>query len=131
AAEDVELWLGPQGDLLVSATTTSVGPGYHIFLCDVLHKLGEQFEIRWEDSGEEFLDETGYFHSGNRDEPVGEMLAWLRALASSFLDGTLENDGHSAILLCMPLDSGFQWDAAAITRSEEHTSELQSQSNLV
>src|SRR5690349_15037902 len=43
AAEDMEISFIGDGELTASANTSSAGPGYHIFLCDMLHRLGERF----------------------------------------------------------------------------------------
>lgn len=114
AAEDLEISFIGQGQLTVSANTSSAGPGYHIFVCDMLHKLGDRFRLQWEEQNEEYQDETGYFHSGDRDLVFAEMTNWLQTLASWFFDGTLKDKVHPT-RLAMSLDTGFTWDARAIT----------------
>ena len=114
AAEDLEISFVGDGQLTASANTSSVGPGYHIFVCDMLHKLGDRVRLQWEEPNEEYQDETGYFHSGDSQHVFAEMSKWIKTIASWFFDGTLKDKDH-AIRLAMPLDVGFTWDAAAIT----------------
>jgi hypothetical protein len=113
AAEDLEISFIEDGQLTVSANTSSAGPGYHTFVCDMLHKLGDRFRLQWEEPNEEYQDETGYFHSGDSQHLFAQMSTWIKTIASCFFDGTLK-DQH-AIRLAMPLDVGFTWEAAAIT----------------
>jgi hypothetical protein len=114
AAEDLEISLIGDGQLTASANTSSAGPGYHIFVCDMLHKLGDRFRLQWEEPTEEYQDETGYFHSGDRDHVFAEMTKWLQTLAGWFFDGTLKDKVHPT-RLAMSLDTGFTWNARAIT----------------
>lgn len=114
AAEDLEVSFIGDGQLTVSANTSSAGPGYHIFVCDMLHRLGDRFRLQWEEQNEEYQDETGYFHSGDRDHVFAEMTKWLQTLASLFFDGTL-TDKEDPTRLAMALDTGFTWNARAIT----------------
>ncbi len=43
AAEEVAIVAAGQGRVVVSANTSMVGPGYHRYLCDLLHSLGDAF----------------------------------------------------------------------------------------
>jgi hypothetical protein len=114
AAEDLEISFIEDGQLTVSANTSSAGPGYHIFVCDMLHKLGERFRLQWDEPNEEYQDEAGYFHSGDSQKLFAEMSTWIKTIAGWFFDGTLKDKQH-AIRLAMPLDVGFTWEATAIT----------------
>jgi hypothetical protein len=80
----------------------------------MLHKLGDHFRLQWEEPNEEYQDETGYFHSGDRDHVFAEMTKWLQTLAGWFFDGTLKDKVNPA-RLAMSLDTGFTWSARAIT----------------
>lgn len=113
AAEDLEISFAGEGQLTASANTSSAGPGYHMFVCGMLHKLSDRFRLQWEEPNEEYQDETGYFHSGDSQQLFAEMSTWIKTIAGWFFDGTLK-DKH-AIRLAMPLDVGFTWEAAAIT----------------
>src|SRR5438105_3870067 len=50
--EEVDFLVPQPGRLKVSAKTSTLGPGYHIFLCDLLHKLGEEHGVTWDPAGE-------------------------------------------------------------------------------
>ncbi len=113
AAEDLELSVTGPNEFTASANTSTVGPGYHIFVCDMLHKLGKHFNAVWEDPSDDFVDEAGYFHSGNQDQVFAEMSTWLKAVAGAFFDGTLTD--HHSIRLAMPVDAGFEADERAVT----------------
>lgn len=114
AAEDVEITFIDSVHVTANANTSTVGPGFHIYLCDMLHKIGEKFNLNWEKPTDDYCDETGYFHSGDRQQVYREMKAWLKGLASMFFDGTLKDDGN-VVRVSMPLDVGFDWNARAIT----------------
>jgi hypothetical protein len=83
AAPDVQLVVPESGTLVVSAKTSTAGPGYHIYLCNLLRQLGADLDLTWDaveedDSG----DETGYFHSGDPEGVVAAMLRWLQSMAA-------------------------------------------------
>lgn len=88
-AEDVEIAVPGPGRVSISAKTSTVGPGYHAFLCDLLHRLGGDLDVAWEAPDEESGtgDETGYFHTGDRGALEGEFLRWLRGVARLVADG--------------------------------------------
>src|SRR4051794_32289169 len=44
-AEEVEFSVPAPLQCVVSAKTSTVGPGYHIFLCDLVHAFGTQFNV--------------------------------------------------------------------------------------
>jgi hypothetical protein len=67
-AEEVELSLIDPEHLVVSASTSAAGPGYHIFLVSLLKDFAHDFQTSWQRSdGEsrEYDDETGYFFTGD------------------------------------------------------------------
>lgn len=81
-AEDVELIAADTGRIALTANTSTLGPGYHIFLCELVEKLGRQFEIDWDEVAEgKSKDDTGYFFHHDPEAVRREMLRWLRALA--------------------------------------------------
>jgi hypothetical protein len=88
--EDVDFLVTQPGRLTVSAKTSTLGPGYHIFLCDLLHKLGEEQGITWDPAGEDASDdETGYFHTGDRaavEEAMLKHLLTVAAVTREFMD---------------------------------------------
>src|SRR6476660_1066141 len=56
-AEDVEFRAPEPGVCIVSAKTSTAGPGYHIFLCDLLRDLGAHFHVTWDEPDDD--GETG------------------------------------------------------------------------
>jgi hypothetical protein len=91
------------GNLICSAKTNSVGPGYHAYLVELLEKIGTELLITWKwnlEEGEEyFLDETDYYHHRDFKQLQLEMLKWLKAVAKSFTD---EADNEQC-MFTMPL----------------------------
>lgn len=115
AAEELELSLVDGSHLTASASTSSAGPGYHIFVCEMLHALGRKFQASWAEFGEEseeYFDEGEYFFTGDQRRVFDHMTAWLGALAGSFFDGTL---AETATALCMDTSLRFASDQLAIT----------------
>ena len=116
-AEEMELSLTAADQLVVSAGTSSVGPGYHIFLVSLLKELAHDFQASWqqpEDESGEYGDDTGYFFSGDEQQVFAHMTAWLESLAKLFFDGRL--DPHdTGIALSMSPIAHFESDQLAIT----------------
>jgi hypothetical protein len=83
-AEDVEIAVPEPGRVVVSAKTSTVGPGYHAFLCDLMHRLGDAMDIGWDGPVPE--DEAGYFHTGDRRGLEEEFLGWLRGVVTVAVD---------------------------------------------
>ncbi len=83
AAEPVKIWLSHEQIVNISAPTISAGPGYHLFLCDLLTALGEKFGISWEpDTDEEDLRDkhNPVFFSQDREQAYKEMFHWLNMM---------------------------------------------------
>jgi hypothetical protein len=120
-AEDVEISVAGPRELAVSAKTSSVGPGYHIYLCQTLRQLGERLELRWEPRDEAGAtgDPTGYFHECllkggvdvRRDALDREMLAWIGDVAAR----VLHMPAGSRVALSMPSDHVFDADGQVLT----------------
>ena len=109
SAEDVELAVPEAGVCVVSAKTSTAGPGYHIFLCDLLNALGTQFHIEWdgpEEGEEDAGDETGYFYTHDADAVRTEMLRWLSALARVVVENCQDED-VGIRMVSMPLDCSY------------------------
>jgi len=116
-AEDVELSLIDPEHVVVSASTSAVGPGYHIFLVSLLKDLAHDFQTSWqrsEDESREYDDETGYFFTGDEQQVFAHMTRWLQSLAKVFFDGRLDPDSTGVILSMSP-DTHFESDELAIT----------------
>jgi hypothetical protein len=82
AADPVELSFVERGTVIVTATTSTAGAGYHIFVCDLLQRMGEETGLAWHEANDDTcLDDTGYFHSGDRTAPARKMAEWVATLA--------------------------------------------------
>ena len=116
-AEAVELSFRGPDQLVVSASTSGVGPGYHIFLVSLLKDFAREFETSWqrsEDGSGEYDDETGYFFSGDEQQVFAHMTRWLQSLAELFFDGRL-NPTDTGIALSMSPNAHFESDQLAVT----------------
>lgn len=108
AAQDVEIAIDGASRLTVDANTSTAGPGFHIFLCEALHRLGQDLSIKWMPQTEEYLDETGYFYSGNRSEVFQQMCDWIEGIANLFFDGSLDPGANAKI--AMPMHIQYSWE---------------------
>jgi hypothetical protein len=117
AAEDLELsFVGPS-QLVASANTTTVGPGYHVFVTSVLKDLAHEFHAQWErpvEGSEDYGDETEFFFTGDEKKLNAEMTAWLAAVAGTFFDGSLDSEDNG-IALCLPMNPQFEFEQPALT----------------
>lgn len=114
-SEQIRLSLTGNNALIVSAKTSTTGPGYHRYLCGQLRALGEAFKLTWDppDSKAGTGDETGFFHGGDPGEVDREMLAWLRGLGERVLE--LVRDGYNAIGVSMPEDCPYKEEGAVLS----------------
>jgi hypothetical protein len=91
------------GNLICSAKTNSVGPGYHAYLVELVEKIGTELQIQWiwhlEEGEEYYLDETDYYSHRDFKQLQFEMLKWLKALAKSFT----EEGENEQCMFTMPL----------------------------
>ncbi len=115
SAEDVEIAVPEPGRLVVSAKTLTVGPGYHAFLCDLLHRLGDAMAIDWERAADEpgSGDETGYFHTGDRQALEDEFLRWLRGVVTIIADGREEN--YQWLMISMAIGHHYHHHGPLVT----------------
>jgi hypothetical protein len=106
-AEPMMLSNCEDGALLLAAATSSAGPGYHIFICDLIRKMGQVHGLEWiTDDEVEFYDETGYFETGDKQRLYDEFATWIGALTARVQE--LSRDG-AKFHLAMPFD-GHQFD---------------------
>lgn len=114
AAEALEISQHDEGQIVASAKTSTVGPGYHTYLCSVLKELGEWAGVTWDphDPEEGTGDETGYFDTGDRAELEREMLQWLKTLSSMVVENGAQADG---MLICMPMGTSYPHETGCIT----------------
>lgn len=85
AAETLRLHETADG-LVASATTSTVGPGYHAWICDVLGALGADIGVTWLPADDDGGDETGYFDHRDRTELERQFGDWLRTVAKMVLE---------------------------------------------
>jgi hypothetical protein len=115
-AEDVEISVPDAGLCLVSAKTSTAGPGYHIFLCELLHELGAAFQIEWDTPAEEIeADETGYFFRRDAGAVRAEMLRWLSAVSGIVLENCPEGGDEGVRMVSMPLDRSYPDQEGIVT----------------
>ncbi|MBN2583233.1 MAG: hypothetical protein JXL80_09200 [Planctomycetes bacterium] len=97
-AEPVEFLWQPDQTIEVSAKTSTVGPGYHAHVVDLLNRVGSELSLRW-DWAEEGADETGFANSDNFDALQREMATFLKALGDVPLEQS--GKGHTNLMLNM------------------------------
>ncbi len=107
-AEELEFCVPEAGHLIASAKTSTAGPGYHIFVCDLLHELGRHFGLTWHDPDPEqgTGDETGYFFDRDPQAVRQEMLRWLGALAHIVTNEEFARDSYVR-MVSMPLGYSY------------------------
>lgn len=115
-AEEVEISVPTPGVCAVVAKTSTVGPGYHIFVCNLLHALGTQFHLEWDepDGDEDTGDETGYFFKHDAALVRQEMLRWLSALSRVVVENC-RDDEVNIRMVSMPLDYSFPGQPGIVT----------------
>lgn len=115
AAGEVSLLATTRGRLVVSAETTAVGPGYHVFLCDLLKALGHALDIHWADADEAMGvgDPTGYFHTDDAGPVEVHMLAWLQDSVGQVL--RMRSRGESGFAMSMRFGHTFEYPGALLT----------------
>lgn len=115
AAEPVELsWDGER--LLFRAKTSTVGPGYHVYLCQLLDSLARVLVGSWgpgDEDDEASGDETEYFRTRDHAALEREMLSWLRAVTGVMTESI--EDGGRAVAISLPTDVTFEVDGAWAT----------------
>lgn len=120
-AAAIEITAPQRGVVRLSAMTSSVGPGYHQFLCSLMDRMAEELGVAWGPEIEgESEDETGYFYGRDRARLEREMLAWLGAVCRVFLEpgGMLEGDitpGEAPPAMAMGMECRFVHDGGVST----------------
>lgn len=114
-AEDVEVRVPAPGRLSVAAKTSTAGPGYHLFLCELLHQMASDFVVTWDDpDNSEGGDDTGHFFKEDADGVRAEMLKWLGAVAKLVIDNS-QNDESRIHMVSMPLGYSYPEVKAVVT----------------
>jgi hypothetical protein len=116
SAEEVEFTVPEPGLLAVSAKTSTVGPGYHAFLCDLLDRFSRHFHVEWDEPDEEAGtgDETGYFFSRDLASLKTEMLRWLSAIALVVTEKDFAEESQIR-MVSMPLGYSYPDEDAIVT----------------
>jgi hypothetical protein len=72
--------------LCCEARTSGAGPGYHAFLVELLHTLGQKCRLRWQWEGAGIGDETGFALHKDFARLQTAMLDELKALCASLVE---------------------------------------------
>ena len=102
-SENIAIMVPRRGFVEVSAKTSTAGPGYHMFVCDALHDLGEALRIRWDQPHEQSYDEGYYFYTRSSSHIHEEMRNFVRNIARI----ALTSGEGNALQLSMPSDWHF------------------------
>lgn len=109
-AEDVRLGALPGGEVLAQAKTSPVGPGYHIYMCETLRRLGTALRIEWDRAAS--LDDSGYLQDGQAAAVERTMQVWIADVSRRVL---FLPPGSGAVALSMPSDTVFHAEAHVLT----------------
>ncbi|MEM9355286.1 MAG: hypothetical protein AAGB04_03660 [Pseudomonadota bacterium] len=104
-AEQPALFSLGLNEVAFAARTSNGGPGYHVYMVDLLRYLERQCTLKWvedEDAGE--IDETNYFSSGDFQDVIEQMDGWLK-LNLSYISEVDEDSETLAIGLPTHLTS--------------------------
>lgn len=114
-AEELLLTERDDGGLIAQAVTSTAGPGYHAYVCEVLHALGARFEVTWDAWNPDGTpgDETGYFGTPDRAALEDTMARWLAVLAQRVR--ALAQEGHKDIALSLPVGREYSHDGLFAT----------------
>ncbi|AGC41806.1 hypothetical protein MYSTI_00456 [Myxococcus stipitatus DSM 14675] len=115
AAGEISILATSNLRMIVSAETSAVGPGYHIFVCDLFKALGQALDIEWADANEaeRVGDPTGYFHTGDAGPVEVYMLAWLQESVGQVL--RMRSRGAAGCAMSMRFGHVFEHPGALLT----------------
>ncbi len=138
AARPVRIEASDAGQVVVSAMTVPVGPGYHTYVASLLDRLGDELGITWAklatpapgavgrvavpggspatpEAGPEpaSIDPTGAFGSGDRHDAERGHLGWLRSALLAVRDARAQ--GATGLHLATPPGTRFTFDGAVAT----------------
>ena len=109
AAEPARFAFDAEGAFTAQVRTSSVGPGFHIFVCGLLRELGEAFGIAWT----AIQDDTTYFETGDDGMVYVEMQSWLRAVVERCL--AMQQERCHNLMIAMPSGHVFHSGEALVT----------------
>jgi hypothetical protein len=137
AARAVRIEAFDTGQVVVSAMTVPVGPGYHTYVASLLDRMGDELGITWakletpppgaagrvasapatagSKPGDEAgsIDPTGAFGSGDRHDAERGHLGWLRSALTAVRDA--RRQGATGLHLATPPGARFTFDGAVAT----------------
>jgi hypothetical protein len=139
AARPVRIEATDTGQIIVTAMTVPVGPGYHTFVASLLDRMGDELGITWAklatpapgaagrvataplagagpgSAGGEpaSIDPTGAFGSGDRHDAERGHLGWLRSALTAVRDA--RRQGATGLHLATPPGTRFTFDGAVAT----------------
>ena len=135
AARPVRIEATETGQVVASAMTAPVGPGYHTYVASLLDRLGDELGIAWAKlatppagaagrvsapggarTGADpaaSIDPTGAFGSGDRHDAERGHLGWLRSALMAVRDGRRQS--ATGLHLATPPGIRFQFDGAVAT----------------
>lgn len=113
AADELQILDGGEGRVIFTATTASVGPGYHAYLCRSIKQLAADMQWTWRPGPQEMRDSTGYFLHGDERQLREAMLLWLQAVARYMLEGA--SAGGRDFALSLPADVRFRHEGLVAT----------------
>jgi hypothetical protein len=93
--------LGRKQRLVVSARTSSAGPGYHAALIAGLDRMAVRGGLKWRETEDEF-DEAGYFANRDFDALQAAHRDFFEALSKMMLEWI--DDGRNDIAVSLPLE---------------------------
>jgi hypothetical protein len=123
AARPLRFEVDDTGQVVATALTVPVGPGYHTYVVQLLERLGEELEIDWAKAAAGATpsaadpaissDPTGTFVSGDRRDAERGHLGWLRAALGAVRDA--RRQGSRDLHLATPPGVRYTFDGAVAT----------------
>lgn len=110
AADPVRIALPDASSIQIQAETVSAGPGYHLFLCDLLWSLSSKFAIAWDAETDDGQSNPS-FYSGDAGQTYEQMFSWLASMAKS---ASMMSESN-AVYLSLPPAYKFAGTAPLIT----------------
>ena len=81
-SEELQVACPRLGEVRLTVSTGSCGPGYHEHVADLAHAMASELKVKWRDAAEGEGDDSGYFASGDRaalEDAMREHVAELAA----------------------------------------------------
>ena len=137
AARQIRIEAFDTGQVVVTAMTVPVGPGYHTYVASLLDRMGDELGITWAklatpppgaagrvaaappargasvDDEAPSIDPTGAFGSGDRHDAERGHLGWLRSALTAV--HSARRQGATGLHLATPPGARFTFDGAVAT----------------